>query len=163
MATSAVTHRPTIFHCWNRLWDCTVPIVSARGELFGYFLSGQVFFERQSDLRRYDAVAAEHGIDAERYVAAAEAVRVMPRDVYVRGIECIAVLARMIADQASAALQHRELLDTLLSADAQTRRLAGELDTTDRRAAARRDLRRGAVFGRSAGDAIERVIACDSS
>ncbi len=163
MATSAVTHRPTIFHCWNRLWDCTVPIVSARGELFGYFLSGQVFFERQSDLRRYDAVAAEHGIDAERYVAAAEAVRVMPRDVYVRGIECIAVLARMIADQASAALQHRELLDTLLSADAQTRRLAGELDTI---AIAASQL--GAASGEGLSsvaqlcDAIERVIACDS-
>jgi ligand-binding sensor protein/putative methionine-R-sulfoxide reductase with GAF domain len=163
MATSAATYRPTIFHCWNDLWDCTVPIVSSRGELFGYFLSGQVFFEQQADLDRYRGTADAHEIDPDSYVAAAQAVRVMPREIYVRGIECIAVLARMIADQASAALQHRELLDTLLASDAQTRRLVGEFDTITTAAA-----QLGAASGEGLSavaqlcDSIERVIDCDS-
>ena len=47
---SSQTRRPTIFKCWNELHDCTVPIVSSRGELFGYFLSGQILAEER--LRR---------------------------------------------------------------------------------------------------------------
>ncbi len=162
MRLSALTHRPTIFHCWNDLWDCTVPIISTRGELFGYFLSGQVFFERQEDLERYRRTAVEHGIDGEAYVRAAGSVRVMAREVYARGIECIGVLARMIADQASAALRHRELLDTLLAANAQTEHLAAELDTIARSVSQLSAAGGGPEAMGRLCDSIERVIDCDS-
>lgn len=162
MRLSALTHRPTIFHCWNDLWDCTVPIVSSRGELFGYFLSGQVFFERQADLERYRTTATEHGIDKDAYVRAAGAVRVMARDVYARGIECIGVLARMIADQASAALRQREMLDTLLTANAQTERLAAELNTIARSVSQLSAAGGGPEAMGRLCDSIERVIDCDS-
>ena len=162
MRLSAASHRPTIFHCWNGLWDCTVPIVSSRGELFGYFLAGQVFFERQNDLDRYRGDATDHGIDPDAYVRAAEAVRVMPRGVYARGIECIGVLARMIADQASAALRHREMLDTLLAANAQTERLAAELDTIAKSVSQLGATGEGPATTSRLCDSIERVIDCDS-
>jgi ligand-binding sensor protein/putative methionine-R-sulfoxide reductase with GAF domain len=162
MSISAQTHRPTIFHCWAKLWDCTIPIVSSQGELFGYFLSGQVFFEPQTDLGRYRRLAAQHGLDTEAYLNAVRAVRVMDADVYRRGIECIAVLARMIADQASAALRHRELLDTLLSANAQTRRLVAELDAIANAASQLGTAEGGEAAMARLCDALERVIPFDS-
>jgi ligand-binding sensor protein len=162
MRISSRTHRPTIFKCWNELHDCTVPIVSSRGELFGYFLSGQVLTEEHVDLGLYRAVATEHGIDEDAYVDAAANLRVVPMRTYTRSIECIGVLARMIADQASAGLRHRELLDGLLAAQGQTQRLAVELDeiaAISSQIAGSED--QTAAMHRLA-DAIERVIPNDS-
>jgi ligand-binding sensor protein/putative methionine-R-sulfoxide reductase with GAF domain len=162
MRISSRTHRPTIFKCWNELHDCTVPIVSSRGELFGYFLSGQVLTEEDVDLRPYRGVASEHGIDEDAYVDAAANLRVVPMRTYARSIECIGVLARMIADQASAGLRHRELLDSLLAAQGQTQHLAVELDeiaAISSQIAGSED--QTAAMHRLA-DAIERVIPNDS-
>jgi ligand-binding sensor protein len=39
--------------------------MSSRGELFGYFLSGQVLTEEDVDLRPYRAIAREHDIDED--------------------------------------------------------------------------------------------------
>lgn len=159
---SSRTRRPTIFTCWNQLHDCTVPIVSSRGEVFGYFLSGQVLTEENLDVQAYRAVAREHGIDEDAYVEAAAKLRVFPLATYARSIECIGVLARMIGDQASAALRHRELLDSLLVAQGQTQRLAGELDeiaAISSQIAGSED--QVAAMHRLA-DAIERVIPLDS-
>ena len=159
---SSQTRRPTIFKCWNELHDCTVPIVSSRGELFGYFLSGQVLGEEGLDVDALRAVAREHDIDEDAYIDAAAELRVIPLATYARSIECIGVLARMIADQASSALRHRELLDSLLIAQGQTQRLAAEFDEV------------AAISSQIAGsedtvaalhrlaDAIERVIPHDS-
>ena len=107
-------------------------------------------------------MAREHGIDEDPYIKAASELRVIPLGTYARSIECIGVLARMIADQASSALRHRELLDSLLIAQGQTQRLAAEFDEV------------AAISSQIAGsedpvaalhrlaDAIERVIPHDS-
>ena len=41
MEEAADTDRPAIFHCWNGLYDCAIPI-APKGEVLGYFLCGQI-------------------------------------------------------------------------------------------------------------------------
>ena len=128
MRESEVTRRPTTFRCWAGLNDSTVPIVSADGRLFGHFLAGQVHFENPSDYSRWREIAAEIGVDPVLYEEAAAQVHVIPEGVYRHRIDCLGILASMIADQASAALANRMLLDEALSANEQTRRMTAELE-----------------------------------
>ena len=128
MRESEVTRRPTTFRCWAGLNDSTVPIVSSDGRLFGHFLAGQVHFEAPTDFAPWRKIAGEIGINEDDYERAARAVRVIPEAVYRHRIDCLGILARMIADQASAALANRALLDDALSASEQTRRMTVELE-----------------------------------
>lgn len=128
MRTSEITHRPTTFECWNGLQDSTVPIVSSDGRLFGHFLAGQVHFSVPDDYGRWRTTAKELGLDEDEYEQAVRDVRVIPEEVYRHRIDCLGILARMIADQASAALANRILLDEALSAHDQTRRMTDELE-----------------------------------
>ena len=128
MRRSEVTRQPTIFPCWNGLYDCTIPIVSGDGEVFGHFLSGQVVDRPPTEFDRWQLVAREHGIDELDYVNALKEVRVLPLDVYRHRVECMAILARMIADQASLALQHRAMLEQAFDARAAAEQLTAELD-----------------------------------
>ena len=128
MRESEATRRPTTFRCWAGLNDSTVPIVSSDGRLFGHFLAGQVHYEAPADTSGFRAIAREIGLDEDAYEAAARAVRVIPEAVYRHRIDCLGILARMIADQASAALANRALLDDALSANEQTRRMTAELE-----------------------------------
>ena len=130
MRESEVTRRPTTFRCWAGLNDSTVPIVSADGRLFGHFLAGQVHFENPSDYSRWREIAAEIGVDPVLYEEAAAQVHVIPEGVYRHRIDCLGILASMIADQASAALANRMLLDEALSANEQTRRMTAELEAS---------------------------------
>src|ERR1700745_4113281 len=45
MRRAESTGHPAIFRCWNRLYDCAIPIVSNDGCLFGHFLCAQIFME----------------------------------------------------------------------------------------------------------------------
>ena len=128
MRESEVTHRPTTFRCWAGLNDSTVPIVSSDGRLFGHFLAGQVHFEEPADYGSWRTIADEIGIDPAAYEAAVRDVRVIPEAVYRHRIDCLGILARMIADQASAGLANRVLLDDALSANEQTRQMTAELE-----------------------------------
>jgi len=128
MRASEVTHRPTTFECWNGLQDSTVPIVSSDGRLFGHFLAGQVHFSAPTEYGRWRTTAKELGLDEDEYEQAAREVRVIPEEVYRHRIDCLGILARMIADQASAALANRVLLDAALSAHDQTRQMTDELE-----------------------------------
>jgi ligand-binding sensor protein len=128
MRTSEVTHRPTTFECWNGLYDSTVPIVSSDGRLFGHFLAGQVHFSAPKEYGRWRTIARELGLDEDEYEQAAREIRVISEEVYLHRIDCLGILARMIADQASAALANRVLLDDALSAHDQTRRMTDELE-----------------------------------
>lgn len=128
MRESEVTRRPTTFSCWAGLNDSTVPIVSADGRLFGHFLAGQVHFKEPDSYARWRDLAVNIGVDPDAYEAAAREVRVIPEAVYRHRIDCLGILAGMIADQASAALANRALLDEALSANDQTRRMTKELE-----------------------------------
>jgi ligand-binding sensor protein/GAF domain-containing protein len=161
MGRAAETRRPEIFHCWNGLHDSAVPIVSSEGQRFGFFLCGQVFADPpQSD--RYRATAELHGIDADRYVQAAQRVRIVPRQTLEQAIECMGVLARMIADQASAAIQRLGMLEEALAANAATERLAAELDTIVGTCAAIGSTGDTVATLGLLADSIGRVIAYDS-
>jgi ligand-binding sensor protein len=128
MRRAEVSGRPAIFRCWNQLYDCAIPIASSDGEVFGHFLCGQVFMAPQP-AERYRAVARRLGIDEDEYVRAASDIRVTTRDGFERSVEAMAVLARMIADQAKAAMQNVAILEQALEARAATERLTRELDT----------------------------------
>lgn len=161
MRRATETGHPEIFHCWNGLHDTAIPIVSTEGQRFGFFLCGQVFADPPlSD--RYRATAELYGIDADRYVEAAQQVRVVPRQTLEQAIECMGVLARMIADQASAAIQRLGMLEEALAANAATERLAAELDTIISACAAIASTGDTVATLDRLADSVGRVIAYDS-
>ena len=161
MERAEETGRPEIFHCWNGLHDSAVPIISSDGEQFGFFLCGQVFAEPPA-IEGYRETAERNGIGADVYAEAAERVRVVPLETLKPAIECMGVLARMIADQASAAIQRLRTLEGALAANAATERLAAELDTIVRACAAIASTGDTvATLGRLA-ESIARVIPYDS-
>ena len=162
MRRSEVTRKPTIFPCWNGLYDCTIPIISGDGEVFGHFLSGQVIDRPPAEFGRWQQVAREHGIDENDYVDALREVRVLPLDVYRHRIECMAILARMIADQASLALQHRVMLEQALDARAATEQLSAELDAITRASAASAEIADLHETLTRLADAARRVIPHES-
>jgi ligand-binding sensor protein/GAF domain-containing protein len=124
--SAAATGEPSIFHCWNGLYDCAIPI-APKGETLGYFLCGQILTE-PPDLERYGATAAEIGADPDEYRAAVGGVSVMPFDRYEASVQSMHVLAQMIADQAAAYIDNLKVLEDALRAREDTTRLVGELD-----------------------------------
>jgi GAF domain-containing protein/ligand-binding sensor protein len=161
MRRAESTGQPAIFRCWNHLYDCAIPIVSNDGCLFGHFLCGQIFME-PTPLDGYRTVAREIGVGEDEYVAAVEEVRVVPRARFERAVEAMGVLARMIADLASASMQNLAVLEQTLEAKAATGRLTRELDTIVEASgaiAAAGDSR--ATLERIA-DSIGHVVPCDS-
>ncbi|HEY3947337.1 MAG TPA: PocR ligand-binding domain-containing protein [Solirubrobacteraceae bacterium] len=155
------TGQPAIFRCWNSLYDCAIPIVSGDGRLFGHFLCGQVFLERHP-IDGYRKVAREIGADEDAYVAAAGDIRVVSRGQFERAIEAMGVLARMIADQASASMQNLAILEQALEAKAQTDRLTRELDTIVEASAAIAASGDSLPTLERIADSIGRVVPCDS-
>lgn len=123
---SGETGEPSIFHCWNGLYDCAIPI-APKGETLGYFLCGQIL-TAAPDLERYAATAAEIGVDPDEYRRAVGRVRVMPFDRYEASVQSMHVLAKMIADQAAAYIDNLKVLEDALRAREDTTRLVGELD-----------------------------------
>jgi ligand-binding sensor protein/GAF domain-containing protein len=123
---SGETGEPSIFHCWNGLYDCAIPI-APKGETLGYFLCGQIL-TAPPDLDRYAATAVEIGVDANEYRRAVGRVRVMPFDQYEASVQSMHVLAKMIADQAAAYIDNLKVLEDALRAQEDTTRLVGELD-----------------------------------
>jgi ligand-binding sensor protein/GAF domain-containing protein len=120
------TGRPSIFHCWNGLYDCAIPI-APKGETLGYFLCGQILTE-PPDLERYASTAQEIGVDPDDYRTAVGGVRVMPFDQYEASVQSMHVLAQMIADQAAAYMDNLKVLEDAVRAREDTTRLVGELD-----------------------------------
>lgn len=153
--------RPAIFRCWNHLYDCAIPIVSNDGGLFGHFLCGQIFTD-PTPAAGYGKVAREIGVDEQAYVAAAREIRVVPRAQFERAVEAMGVLARMIADQASASMQNLAVLEQTLEAKAATGRLTRELDTIVEAAGAIAAAGDSLATLERIADSIGRVVPCDS-
>jgi ligand-binding sensor protein len=124
--SAATTGEPSIFHCWNGLYDCAIPI-APKGETLGYFLCGQILTE-PPDLERYGATASEIGADPDEYRDAVRGVPLMPFDRYEASVQSMHVLAQMIADQAAAYIDNLKVLEDALRAREDTTRLVGELD-----------------------------------
>lgn len=117
---------PTVFECWNGLYDAAIPI-TPKGETIGYFLCGQIY-SQAPDLISVGETAAELGIDPEIYAEQASQIQVMPYERYEASIHTMHVLAGMIAEQAAAYIDNIEILEQSVSAREDTRRLIGELD-----------------------------------
>lgn len=126
MHEAAGSSRPHVFHCWNGLYDCAIPI-APKGKVLGYFLCGQVFTE-DPDEDVYRERAMEIGVPAEAYVSALKDVRVIPRDRFEASVQSMHVLAEMIADQAAAAMDNFAMLQDALKAKEDTAKLVEELD-----------------------------------
>jgi ligand-binding sensor protein/GAF domain-containing protein len=126
MHDAATTGRPSIFHCWNGLYDCAIPI-APKGETLGYFLCGQILLDAP-DLDRYADTAQEIGVDPGEYRDAVGGVRIMPFDQYEASVQSMHVLAQMIADQAAAYMDNLKVLEDAVRAREDTTRLVGELD-----------------------------------
>ena len=56
MREAAETSGPSIFKCWNGLYDCAIPI-APKGHVLGYFLCGQIFTEPPDSERYVDTAA----------------------------------------------------------------------------------------------------------
>jgi ligand-binding sensor protein/GAF domain-containing protein len=153
--------RPAPFHCWNGLHDAAIPIVSSSGELFGHFLCGQVAAEPLDD-EVYRERARLASVDPEAYAAAAREVRVVPRAAFERSVDAMGTLARMIADQASAAAQRVRMLDEALRARTATEQLADELDAIVEACAAIASTGDAYATLERMADGIARVVPHDS-
>src|SRR5262245_48257148 len=103
-ADALATRRPSLYECWNGLHDAAIPI-APKGEVVGYFLCGQVLGDAP-DLARYRETADEIGVDPDEYVAGLQDVRVLPLAQYEASVRSMHVLARLISDQAAAAIDN---------------------------------------------------------
>jgi ligand-binding sensor protein/putative methionine-R-sulfoxide reductase with GAF domain len=126
MADAAATDRPAIFHCWNGLYDCAIPI-APKGDVLGYFLCGQIMTEAP-DSSRIARTASEIGVSPDDYLDTVRNVRVMPLEQYEASINTMHTLARMIADQAAASIDNLKMLQDALTAREDAARLVEELE-----------------------------------
>ena len=127
MRDASKTSGPSIFKCWNGLYDCAIPI-APKGHVLGYFLCGQILTE-QPKPERYAEVAAEIGVDPDEYVGALADVSVVPYEQYEASVQSMHVLAGMIAEQAAASIDSLKMLEDARRAKAETAQLVEELDT----------------------------------
>jgi ligand-binding sensor protein/sugar diacid utilization regulator/GAF domain-containing protein len=126
MRRAAATSQPSIFHCWNGLYDAAIPIALG-GRVLGYFLCGQIL-HRPADGERARATAVEIGVPAEDYASAIQDVKVIPPDRYRASVQSMHVLAQMIAEQAAAAINSLQMLEEALRAREGIAKLIEELD-----------------------------------
>src|SRR5262249_1427791 len=114
-ADALATGSPSIYRCWNGLYDAAIPI-APKGEVVGYFLCGQVF-EEPPDAEHYRAVAAELGVDPDAYLAGLGDVRVVPGEQRGATVRSMHVLARLIGEQAAAAIDNLAMLEQAREAE----------------------------------------------
>jgi sugar diacid utilization regulator/ligand-binding sensor protein/putative methionine-R-sulfoxide reductase with GAF domain len=126
MREAGAQAEPSIFHCWNGLYDAAIPIAT-KGHVLGYFLCGQVFVEAP-DPGRYAATAEEIGVAPATYVDALGEVRVLPLETYEASVRSMHVLAGMIAEQAAASIDSMQMLEQARRAREDTDQLIEELD-----------------------------------
>ena len=109
MSQAADTSGPSIFKCWNGLYDCAIPI-APKGQVLGYFLCGQIFTDTP-DSGRYANTAGEIGVDPDEYLRALEDVAIVPYEQYEGAVQSMHVLAEMIAEQAAASIDSLQMLE----------------------------------------------------
>jgi sugar diacid utilization regulator/ligand-binding sensor protein/putative methionine-R-sulfoxide reductase with GAF domain len=126
MRAARATGEPSIFHCWNGLYDAAIPI-APKGHVLGYFLCGQVF-TAPPDPQHYAATAEEIRVDPVAYVDALGEVRVLPYETYEASVRSMHVLAGMIAEQAAASIDSMQMLEDARRAREDTGQLIEELD-----------------------------------
>jgi GAF domain-containing protein/ligand-binding sensor protein len=161
MRRAESTRQPAVFRCWNHLYDCAIPIMASDGQVFGHFLCGQIRMESEPT-DRYRVVARQLGLDEDAYEAAAAQVRVVARADFERSVQAMGVLARMIADQASASMQNLAVLEQALEANTATDRLTRELDTIVEASGAIATAGSPLSTLERIADSIGRVVPCDS-
>lgn len=127
MREAAETSGPSIFKCWNGLYDCAIPI-APKGQVLGYFLCGQIFTDRP-DTERYAETAAEIGVAPDQYLRALEDVTIVPYEKYEGAVQSMHVLAEMIAEQAAASIDSLQMLEEARRAKEGAAQLVEELDT----------------------------------
>ena len=127
MREAAETSGPSIFKCWNGLYDCAIPI-APKGHVLGYFLCGQIFTDAP-DSGRYVDTASEIGVDSDEYLRAVEDVTIVPYEQYEGAVQSMHVLAGMIAEQAAASIDSLQMLEEARRAKEGAAQLVEELDT----------------------------------
>ena len=127
MREAAESGEPSIFNCWNGLYDCAIPI-APKGHVLGYFLCGQIFTEKPNS-ERYAQTAAEIGVDPDQYLRALEDVTIVPYEHYEGAVQSMHVLAEMIAGQAAASIDSLQMLEQARRAKEGAAQLVEELDT----------------------------------
>ena len=127
MRDAAAAARPSIFQCWNGLYDAAIPI-APKGEVLGYFLCGQIL-TAEPDRERYGATALQIGVDPDEYVEAVGDVKVVPYAQYEASVHSMHVLAEMIAEQAAASIDSLQMLEEARRSKEATAKLVEELDT----------------------------------
>lgn len=127
MREAAETSRPSVFQCWNGLYDCAIPI-APKGQVLGYFLCGQIFADAP-DADRYAQTATEIGVDSHQYLRALEDVAIVPYEQYEGAVQSMHVLAEMIAEQAAASIDSLQMLEEARAAKEDAAQLVEELDT----------------------------------
>jgi ligand-binding sensor protein/sugar diacid utilization regulator/transcriptional regulator with GAF, ATPase, and Fis domain len=160
MQEAAATDRPAIFHCWNGLYDCAIPI-APKGDVLGYFLCGQIMTV-PPDVELIARTAEEIRVAPDDYVENVRRVRVMPLDQYEASINTMHTLARMIADQAAASIDNLKMLQDAMTAREDAARLVEELEVileAFRDSFAQSDEH---ATLETIADQLQRLIPCDS-
>ena len=159
-ADARANSAPSIYRCWNGLHDAAIPI-APKGEVVGYFLCGQVL-AAAPDLARYRETAEEIGVDPDEYLTALDDVRILPLEHYEASVRSMHVLAKLIGDQAAAAIDNLAVFEQAHAAErdasarvAQTRAVLESLRELPRHADGERMVE-------ALCDGVMELLACDS-
>ncbi|MBD5130209.1 MAG: histidine kinase [Ruminococcaceae bacterium] len=77
-ADSSRTGRPSVYYCHGGLVDFAAPII-VNGRHIGSLIGGQVLPEEPDDAK-FRKIAAEIGVDPDRYVSAVHKVKIVPKE-----------------------------------------------------------------------------------
>ncbi len=77
-ADSSRTGRPSVYYCHGGLVDFAAPII-VNGRHIGSLIGGQVLTQEPDDAK-FRRIAAEIGVDPDRYVSAVHKVKIVPKE-----------------------------------------------------------------------------------
>ncbi|HWR41421.1 MAG TPA: PocR ligand-binding domain-containing protein [Patescibacteria group bacterium] len=92
---AARTGKPAIYYCHGGLMDFAAPIV-VNGRQIGSMLGGQVL-PQPPDEEKFRRIAAEIGVDPDRYVAAVKKIRVVPEESIRAAAELLYIVANALS------------------------------------------------------------------
>ena len=84
------------YYCHAGLVDYAAPIM-ANGEMVGSFIGGQVLTE-PPDLKKFERVAGEIGVDPEKYVEAVQKVKIIDKELVDRASHFLYVIAVVLSN-----------------------------------------------------------------
>ncbi|MCH5193986.1 MAG: PocR ligand-binding domain-containing protein [Oscillospiraceae bacterium] len=84
------------YYCHAGLVDYAAPIM-ANGEMVGSFIGGQVLTE-PPDLKKFERIAAELGVDPEKYVEAVQKIRIIDKELVDKASHFLYVIAVVLSN-----------------------------------------------------------------